>query len=74
MRGSFCYMPVLPARFGAFRALAGLSPIAKSRTAPLFDIPNVLLTEGQTLDRYLARRVEGIYDSWATQRVLHRCS
>ena len=56
MRGSFCYMPILPARYGAFRAVASLSPAGKSLIAPVFDVPNVVLKANQTIDGYLGKR------------------
>lgn len=65
MRGSYCYMPIVPARFGAFRALASLSPMASSRTAPMFDIPNVVLKPNETIDRYLNKRADAIFNAWA---------
>ena len=68
MRGSFCYMPILPARYGVFRAMAVLSSLARSRTAPMFDVPNIILKPAETLESYLLKRVDGIYGAWAADR------
>lgn len=62
MRGSYCYMPILPARYGAFRAVVSLSPIGKSRIAPMFDVPNVVLKANQTIDSYLEKRARESLD------------
>ncbi len=64
MRGSYCYMPILPARYGAFRAVASLSPIGRSRIAPMFDVPNVVLKANQTVDSYLEKRAREIRNCW----------
>lgn len=55
MRGTYCYSPILPAQFGAFRAVAALSPASRSRLTPLFDVRSVILAKGETLDSYLIR-------------------
>ena len=39
MRGTYCYLPILRARHGAFNAVGSLSPLARSRLTPLFDFP-----------------------------------
>jgi hypothetical protein len=61
MRGSYCYLSILPARKGAFRAVDMLSPLARSRTAHLFDVPVPVLENGKTLDNYLEERADGVY-------------
>jgi hypothetical protein len=69
MRGSYCYMPILPARYGAFRAVASLSPIGRSCIAPMFDVPNVVLKANQTIDNYLEKRAREIRFCWEPDRV-----
>jgi hypothetical protein len=54
MKGVFCYLPILRAKQGEFRACGKLSPQAKTRTAVLFDIPVPALRGGKTLDDYFA--------------------
>lgn len=60
MAGSFCYMASLAARGGAFTAVQNLSPDAHSRSAFLFDLPRPTLKEGETVDRELDKRADGI--------------
>lgn len=64
MRASFCYLPILPARGGAFRAVALLSPIAVSRIGLMFNVPAPVLKNGKTLDTYLSKRAQGIHECW----------
>ena len=65
MRGaSYCYLPILPARGGAFQAVGALSSVARSRLTPLFDVPTPVLNNGKTFDRYLSERAEGIHQCW----------
>lgn len=71
MRGAYCYLPILPARGGAFRAVAALSPDAQSRLTPFFNVPAPALKDGQTLDAYLAKRAEGIHGCWDTERPVY---
>jgi hypothetical protein len=71
MRGGYCYLPILPARGGAFRAVGAISPEARSRLAPLFNVPAPALKDGQTLDAYLAKRAEGIHGCWDTERPVY---
>jgi hypothetical protein len=71
MRGTYCYMPILPARGGHFRAVNGLSPLARSRVTPLFDVPAVMLKEGKTFEAYLAARVDGIHGCWGSERPVY---
>lgn len=68
MKGSYCYVPVLPARGGAFRALAAISPIVRSRLTPLFNVPAAVLKAGSTLESYFIRRVDGIRWCWEPSR------
>lgn len=60
MRGTYCYLPILPARGGAFRAVRSLSSSARSRLVPLFNIPAPTPKDEKALDVYLAGRAEGI--------------
>ncbi len=60
MPGSFCYMASLAARGGAFTAVQNLSPEAHSRSAFLFDLPRPTLREGESVDRELDKRADGI--------------
>jgi len=68
MRGSYCYLPILPARGGAFLAMKWLSPLAESRLTPLFDIPDPVLRERETLEMHFAKRAKGISDAWTKIR------
>lgn len=68
MRASYCYLPVLPARSGAFRAVAALSPDAVSRITPMFDVPAPALKNGKTIDSYLIERAEGIHGCWGREK------
>jgi hypothetical protein len=68
MRGSYCYLPILPARGGAFLAIRWLSPLAESRLTPLFDIPDPVLRDGETLEMHFAKRAKGISDAWTGTR------
>lgn len=60
MQGAYCYLPILPARDGAFRAVASLSSIARSRLTPLFYIPAPTPKDQSALDVYLAKCAQGI--------------
>lgn len=71
MRGAYCYLPILPARGGAFRAVGALSPLARSRLAPLFDIRSVVLKVGKSLDTYLNDRAKGIQNCWEPDRPVY---
>jgi len=70
MRGAYCYMPILPARDGAFKAIEWLSAIACSRLIPLFDIPSPILRK-ETLEQHLVGRASSIYDSWGRHRPVY---
>ena len=69
MRGAYCYLPILTARDGAFRAVSTLSPLARSRLTPLFDVPAPVLKEGKTLDAYLTERANGMHRCWDAGRI-----
>lgn len=71
MRGSYCYLPILPARGGAFLAVKWLSPLAESRLTPLFDIPDPVLRGGETLELHFAKRAKGISDTWTRIRPVY---
>lgn len=71
MRASYCYLPILPARKGAFLAVAAISPDAVSRITPMFDVPAPALKNGKTLDVYLAERAEGIHGCWNRNRPVY---
>ena len=71
MRGTYCYLPILPARGGAFRAVSWLSPTARSRLIPMFDIPDPVLGQGETLESHLAKRAKGIHDAWGSSRSVY---
>lgn len=71
MRGAYCYLPILPARFGAFRAVGALSPVARSRLTPMFDVRTVVLKGNQTLHAYLADRARGIHECWEQGRPMY---
>jgi hypothetical protein len=71
MHNTFSYMPILPARGGAFTALKWLSPLAESRLTPLFDIPDPILKEGATLETHFAARAKGISDAWPNARPVY---
>lgn len=70
MRGTYCYMPILPARDGAFKAIEWLSAPACSRLTPLFDIPSPILRK-ETLEQHLGGRASSIYDSWGRHRPVY---
>lgn len=71
MRGTYCYLPILRARWGAFQAIGELSPIARSRLTPLFDVPVPTPKNGRTLETYLAERAKGIHQSWGQERPVY---
>jgi hypothetical protein len=69
MRGAYCYLPIFPARDGHFLAVDALSPLARSRLTPLFDVPAP--KQGKTLEGYLASRADGIHRCWETGRSIY---
>jgi len=62
MRASYCYLPILPARSGAFRAVAALSPDAVSRITPMFDVPAPAQKNGKTIDAYLTEQLSDLVE------------
>lgn len=71
MKGAFCYMPVLKARSGSFDAVRAISPAARSRLAPLFDILPPNAHQAKNLGAYLQKKVQGIAGCWAPERPLY---
>ena len=71
MKAAYCYLPILPARWGQFRAVGRLSPTARSRLTPLFDVHVPVLKKGQKLETYLVGRVDGMYRCWEADRPLY---
>jgi len=71
MRGAYCYLPILPARRGAFLAAQWLSPLAESRLIPLFDIPDPVVRNGETLEKHFAKRAKGIGEAWPRSRSVY---
>ena len=71
MRGNYCYLPILRARWGAFQAVGELSPIARSRLMPLFDVPVPTPKNGKTLETYLTERAKGIHQCWGPLRPVY---
>ena len=71
MRNSYCYIPILPARGGAFLAMKWLSPSAETRLTPLFDIPDPVLKGNATLETHFAKRAKGISDAWTKARPVY---
>lgn len=71
MRGAFCYLPILPARGGAFRAVSWLSSDARSRLIPLFNIPAPTPMDAKALDASLAKRADGIHRCWDAERPVY---
>jgi hypothetical protein len=48
-----------------------LSPLARSRLTPLFDVPAPVLKEGKTLDAYLTERANGMHRCWEAARPIY---
>lgn len=71
MRGAYCYLPILPARSGAFRAVGALSPSGRSRLTPMLDVRAVLLKNGKTIESYLRERAKGIRECWEPERPVY---
>lgn len=71
MRGTYCYLPMLRARWGAFHAVGALSPIARSRLTPMFDVAMPAFRNGKTLEDYLTERAQGIHQSWGPLRPVY---
>ncbi len=71
MRHSYFYMPILPARGGAFGALSRLSPTTSSRLTPLLDIPDPVLHGTSDLESHYLNRAKGISEAWTHGRPLY---
>lgn len=71
MRHSYFYMPILPARGGAFGALSRLSPTTSSRLTPLLDIPDPVLHGTSDLESHYFKRTKGISEAWPHARPLY---
>lgn len=71
MRGAYCYLPILPARDGAFRAVSWLSSDARSRLTPLFNIPAPTPKDEKAIDAYLAKGADGIHGCWDAERPVY---
>jgi hypothetical protein len=68
VRREFCYLPILRAKQGEFRALGALSPLARSRLLPLFDVPIPVLRADQTMEAYLSECASGVHVAWGRAR------
>jgi len=71
MRDAYCYLPILPARGGHFRAVDALSSLARSRLIPFFDVPAPVLERAKTVESYLTSRADGIHRCWETDRPIY---
>jgi len=56
MKGSFCYLPILKARGGVFDAVRTVSPKARARIAPLFDVLPPNARQGKDPQAYLMKK------------------
>jgi hypothetical protein len=71
MKGSYCYLPILKARSGAFNALRTVSPTARARIAPLFDVLPPDPKQAKDPQAYLTKKVQGIVGCWAPDRPVY---
>jgi hypothetical protein len=71
VKRAFCYLPILRAKLGEFGAVQALSPDARSRLVPLFDVPVPLLANGVLLEDYLTDCANGIRESWGRGRPVY---
>lgn len=71
MRGSYCYLPILKARSGAFNALRTVSPTARARIAPLFDVLPPDPKQAKDPQAYLTKKIQGIAGCWAPDRPVY---
>lgn len=61
MRGLYCYLPILRAKAGEFSAVRSLSPAARSRLTPLFDVTVQGVGDTKAFDTYLEERAAETY-------------
>jgi hypothetical protein len=71
MKAAFCYLPIIKARQGSFDAIRSISPIARSRLCPLFDIPRPRPDQAKDQVAYLHKKVNGIMSCWAPDRAVY---
>lgn len=71
MYRSYYYLPILRAKTGEFSAVATLSPLARSRITPMFDVPVQGIADEPTLEAYLQRSAEGVFNAWGTARPVY---
>ena len=71
MRGSYCYLPLLKARDGQFKAVGTVSPTARSRFAPLFDVEPPNARQAANTKGYLEKKVHGIKLCWVPDRPVY---
>ena len=71
MKGSYCYLAILKARGGQFNAVRGVSPTARSRFAPLFDILQPSPRQAENHKAYLDKIGDRIVASWAPDRPIY---
>jgi T4 beta protein len=71
MKGAYCYLPILKAREGSFSAIRSLSPAARSRLSPLFDIPKPRVGHAKDDAGYLLKKVNGIVSCWPSERPVY---
>ncbi len=71
MKSSYCYLPILKARSGHFNAVRTVSPTARSRFAPLFDLLPPMGNQAAKPRAYLEKKVKGIVSCWAPERPVY---
>jgi hypothetical protein len=71
MRGLYCYLPILRAKAGEFSAVRSLSPTARSRLTPLFDVTVQGIGDTRAFDTYLDQRAAGVIRAWGTTRPVY---
>lgn len=71
MSSDFCYLPILRAKQGEFEAVRALSPDARARLSPLFDVPDPVPGDGPSQDAYLAKCAQGIHQAWGPAREIY---
>lgn len=65
---SASYFPILRAKPGEIAAIGQLSPLARVRIRPIFDIPVPQKNAERSLTEHLAETVRGIKLAWGTKR------